>query len=73
MTLSEGIRVPGWAVGAILAAFGLMGVGYSLGAQESRTDQRIADVEAQVKGVDFRLCRIERQLTIAPYQSCGAP
>ena len=73
MTFSEGIQVPGWAVGAVLAAMGILGVGYSLGAQESRADVRVTAVEAQVKGVDFRLCRIERHLSIAPYQSCGAP
>jgi hypothetical protein len=73
MTFSEGIRVPGWAVGAVLAAMGILGVGYSLGAQESRSDSRLTAVESQIQGVDFRLCRIERQLSIAPYQSCGTP
>ena len=73
MTFSEGIQVPGWAVAAVLAACGILGVGYSLGAQESRADTRVTAVEAQMNGMDFRLCRIERALAIAPYQSCGAP
>jgi hypothetical protein len=48
----------------------LLGVGYRVGAQVSGNDDRIQRLEDANRGLDFRLCRIERALNIAPYQSC---
>jgi len=62
----NGIRVPGWAVAAVLAAAGLIGVGVGVGRSAEAQDQRD-------KTVDYRLCRIERALGIEVWQSCVNP
>ena len=70
LTHQSGIRVPAWAIGAILAGAAVFGLGVGYGAAQSDNASRIGRVEEQNRGLDFRLCRIERALGISPYQSC---
>jgi hypothetical protein len=65
-----GIRVPAWAIGALLATAAIFGVGLRLGAQVTDNDSRFKRLEERASSLDFRLCRIERALGISPYQSC---
>jgi hypothetical protein len=81
MSFDNGIQVPGWAVAAVVAVFAILGVGYQIGnwhrgAQDSdevevlRNSVRIDNIDGKVGQLDFRLCRIEKALNIAPDQSC---
>ena len=71
MTLTNGLRVPAWAIGAILAVAAIFGLGIGYGSAASDNSRKIERLEEQNKGLDFRLCRIERALAISPYQTCG--
>jgi hypothetical protein len=66
MTLPNGIRIPGWAVGALSAAATLMLMGWAVG-QKFANDARDRDI------VNYRLCRIEKALGIDPWNSCEPP
>lgn len=65
-----GIRVPAWAIGTVLGASAIYGLGVRTGREITDNDSRLARLKERASSLDFRLCRIERALQISPYQSC---
>lgn len=64
------IHCPPWLPALVGAVVTILGVGYALGVSVTRNTNRIHEMEVAVAGLDFRLCRIERALNVAPYQTC---
>ncbi len=57
------IRVPGWAVTAIMVAIVILTAGFKFGRMYDRLDNTLETMEA-------RLCRIERAVNVQPGLSC---
>lgn len=61
---SNGLKVPKWALAAIVATVAVLGLGFQVGAAyEKHTTQHEA--------TEFRLCRVEAALNIPQWTTCN--
>lgn len=61
--LHNGIRIPGWAIAAIMLVVAVLSTGFSLGRTWNDTQRSVHDLNA-------RMCRIEKALDIPMWPSC---
>ena len=59
----NGIRIPGWAIAAIVLVVAVLTTGFSLGRTWN-------DTQRSVHELNMRMCRIEQALDIPPWPSC---
>ena len=59
----NGIRIPGWAIAAIVLIVAILTTGFSLGRSWNDTQHSVRDLNA-------RMCRIEQALEIPLWPSC---
>ncbi len=61
--LNHDVRIPGWAIGAVLLIIAVLTTGFSLGRTWNDTQRSVRDLNA-------RMCRIEQALDIPLWPSC---
>ena len=59
----NGIRIPGWAIGATLLIIAVLSTGFTLGRTWN-------DTQRSVRVLNARMCRIEQALDIPLWPSC---
>ncbi len=59
----NGVRIPGWAIAAIVLVVAVLTTGFSLGRTWNDTQRSVRDLNA-------RMCRIEQALDIPLWPSC---
>lgn len=59
----NGLRVPGWAVTAVVAIAAILTTGIAVG-------QKIKANESAFEIISVRLCRIERAVNLQPWPGC---
>ena len=59
----NGVRIPGWAIAAVVAVVVVLTTGFSLGRTWN-------DTQRSVRDLNDRMCRIEQALDIPLWPSC---
>lgn len=59
----NGLRVPGWAVTAVVAIAAILTTGIAVG-------QKIKGTDTAFEIISVRLCRIEKAVNLQPWPGC---
>ncbi len=62
----NGVRIPGWAIAAVVLIVAVLTTGFNLGSKWNDTQRSVSELNT-------RMCRIERALDIPPWPTCSPP